>query len=100
VVGRFLEHSRVYYFENGGASEIFCASADWLERNLLRRVETCFPILDPELAQRCYAEEIENYLADNTQAWQLEADGSYTHLTPGDSTPYAAQQTLLTKLTQ
>src|SRR5690606_912042 len=47
IVGRFLEHSRVYWFSNGGAPETFCASADWLERNLLRRVETCFPILDP-----------------------------------------------------
>jgi polyphosphate kinase len=47
IVGRFLEHSRVYWFGNDGAPELYCASADWLERNLLRRVETCFPILDP-----------------------------------------------------
>jgi polyphosphate kinase len=100
IVGRFLEHSRVYWFQNDAAPEIYCSSADWMERNLLRRIETCFPILDTALAQRVYEESLANYLADNTQAWQLEADGSYTHLTPGDSTPYAAQQTLLTKLTQ
>jgi polyphosphate kinase len=98
VVGRFLEHSRVYYFENGGVSEIFCSSADWLERNLLRRIEICFPVLDRKLAARVYDEEIDNYLADNTQAWQLLADGTYVRVTPGDAPPYSAQQALLAKI--
>jgi polyphosphate kinase len=98
VVGRFLEHSRVYYFENGGQPETWCASADWLERNLLRRIETCFPILDPELARRVLDEAIENYLADNTQAWELRADGSYEPITPGDGMPHSAQSALLAKL--
>ena len=98
VVGRFLEHSRVYWFENGGEPEIFCASADWMERNLLRRIEVCFPILDPELGERVYNEALANYLADNTQAWQLYADGHYERLTPGDEKPHNAQLALLTKV--
>ena len=98
IVGRFLEHSRVYWFANGGDAEIYCASADWMERNLLRRIEVCFPIIDVELAQRVYAEALENYLADNTQAWLLHADGSYTRATPGDDMPHSAQQSLLAKI--
>jgi polyphosphate kinase len=98
IVGRFLEHSRVYWFANGGNAEIYCASADWMERNLLKRIEVCFPILDPELAQRVYAEALENYLADNTQAWLLHADGHYERATPGEDMPHSAQQSLLAKI--
>jgi polyphosphate kinase len=98
IVGRFLEHSRVYWFQNDDSPEIYCSSADWLDRNLLRRVETCFPIRDPKLAARVYDEALANYLADNTQAWQLESDGSYTHLQPGDEAPHSAQSTLLARL--
>jgi polyphosphate kinase len=98
IVGRFLEHSRVYWFQNGDQPEIYCSSADWLDRNLLRRVETCFPIRNPALAARVYEESLQNYLADNTQAWQLESDGSYTHLQPGNAPPHSAQSTLLAKL--
>ncbi len=99
VVGRFLEHSRVYCFLNAGKRQVYCSSADWMERNLLRRVETCFPILDPELAERVYDEEIGNYLADNTHAWELSADGSYRRLMPeGDAMPHSAQHALLTRL--
>ncbi|MFC4822342.1 polyphosphate kinase 1 [Dokdonella ginsengisoli] len=99
IVGRFLEHSRVYWFQNDEQPEIYCSSADWMERNLLRRIETCFPILDPALAQRVFDESLANYLADNTQAWTLEADGSYAHMSPGDAPPHSAQQTLLSELT-
>jgi polyphosphate kinase len=99
VVGRFLEHSRVYWFANDGAPELFCSSADWMERNLLRRIETCFPILDPTLAARVRDEDLSNYLADNTQAWQLNADGRYTRVMPGeDDMPHSAQQSLLALL--
>lgn len=98
IVGRFLEHSRVYWFANGGEAEIYCASADWMERNLLRRIEVCFPILDAELAQRVYDEALENYLADNTQAWLLGADGRYVRASPGDAMPHCAQAALLAKL--
>jgi polyphosphate kinase len=98
IVGRFLEHSRVYWFHNDGSEEIYCSSADWLYRNLLRRVETCFPIRDPKLAARVYAESLENYLADNTQAWNLESDGSYTRIQTEGAEPHSAQLTLLKKL--
>jgi len=99
IIGRFLEHSRVYFFGNEGKPELFCSSADWLERNLLRRVETCFPILDPELFARVYEEELANYLADNTHAWALQPDGSYVRLEPEDGAmPHSAQQALLAKL--
>lgn len=96
IVGRFLEHSRVYWFGNDGAAELYCASADWLERNLLRRVETCFPILDPELARKVYRDVLQNYLDDNLNAWQLQADGSYRKCTPDhDEPPHAAQMALM-----
>src|SRR5690606_29104048 len=99
VVGRFLEHSRVYWFGNGGKPEIYCSSADWMERNLLRRVETCFPIIDPRLAERVYDEELANYLTDNQQAWELREDGSYDRVSPSENeTPYSAQGALLAKL--
>jgi polyphosphate kinase len=99
IVGRFLEHSRVYWFGNAGKPELFCASADWMERNLMRRVETCFPILDPALAARVFEEELANYLRDNQQAWRLHADGHYTRIVPGEGeAPYSAQAELLEKL--
>ena len=99
LVGRFLEHSRVYWFGNGGKPETYCSSADWLERNLLRRVETCFPILDPALAERVYREELDTCLRDNTQAWLLSADGSYRRIEREPSeTPHSAQTALLNSL--
>ncbi|PZQ18284.1 MAG: polyphosphate kinase 1 [Rhodanobacter denitrificans] len=98
IVGRFLEHSRVYWFQNGEEPEIWCASADWMERNLLRRVETCFPLLDPTIARRVYDEALTNYLADNQQAWRLLPDGSYERITPGEDMPHSAQQSLLAKI--
>jgi len=98
IVGRFLEHSRVYWFANDGKPEIYCASADWMERNLMRRIEVAFPILDPTLARRVFDETLANGLADNTQAWLLGDDGHYTRATPGDQPPHCAQQTLLKKI--
>jgi polyphosphate kinase len=99
IVGRFLEHHRVYWFANDGDPELFCASADWLERNLLRRVETCFPILDPQIATRVRTESLDNYLADNVNAWELREDGSYARLTPeDDAMPHSAQGWLLARL--
>ena len=99
IVGRFLEHSRVYWFGNDGKPELFCASADWLERNLLRRVETCFPVLDDNLARRIHREVLQNYLDDNLNAWELQADGSYRKCAPQPGqAPHSAQQTLLEAL--
>jgi polyphosphate kinase len=97
IVGRFLEHSRVYWFANDGAPELYCASADWMERNLRRRVEVAFPILDPALAARVHEETLANYLADDAQAWLLGSDGRYRRAEPGEP-PHSAQQALLDKL--
>ena len=95
IIGRFLEHSRVYWFGNDGEPELYCASADWMGRNLKRRIEVAFPILDAELAARVFEETLANSLADNTQAWQLGADGRYTRATPGEQAAFSAQQNLL-----
>jgi len=94
VVGRFLEHSRVYYFHNDGNPEIFCASADWMERNFFRRIEVCFPIERKQHRDRI-VEDLETYLADNEQAWVLGPDGKYERLTPNGAPPVNAQQVLL-----
>ena len=95
IIGRFLEHSRVYWFANDGAAELYCASADWMERNLKRRIEVAFPIIDPELAARVFEETLANSLADNTHAWLLDGDGRYVRAEPGEHPPYSAQQGLL-----
>jgi polyphosphate kinase len=96
IVGRFLEHSRVYYFHNDGAPELYCASADWMERNFFRRIEVCFPIEENSLRERIL-EDLEVYLADNTQAWELQRDGSYRRATPNTQPAINAQATLLRK---
>jgi polyphosphate kinase len=98
IVGRLLEHSRIYYFRNDGDEELWASSADWMERNLLHRVEVCFPILDPELRQRVFNETLENYLADNTQSWQLQPDGSYERIDRGEQMPHSAQSALLARI--
>ncbi|MEX2124035.1 MAG: polyphosphate kinase 1 [Woeseia sp.] len=97
IVGRFLEHSRVYYFQNNGKEEYFCSSADWMDRNFFRRTETCFPIRQRPLKDRLKA-DLELFLADNCQAWCLNGDGTYEKLRPGHAKPVSAQQTLLAEL--
>jgi len=99
IVGRFLEHSRVYYFQNSGQPEVFCSSADWMERNFFRRIEACFPILDAGLKQRII-DDLELYLADNTQAWLLRSDGGYTRVTDSSAQRVTAQQELLGRLAE
>jgi polyphosphate kinase len=79
IIGRFLEHSRVYCFENAGAREIYCGSADWMDRNLFRRIEVAFPVDTPELKSRM-TEELELYLEDDVQAWVLGSDGGYSRV--------------------
>jgi polyphosphate kinase len=98
IVGRFLEHSRVYYFLNDGDEDYFCSSADWMDRNFFRRTEVCFPVRNHRLRERLRA-DLELLLSDNTQAWLLAGDGTYEKLSPGDSVPISAQQTLLAELT-
>ncbi|MHA3049583.1 polyphosphate kinase 1 [Acinetobacter sp. ANC 4639] len=96
IVGRFLEHTRVYYFANQGNARIYCSSADWMNRNLFNRVEACFPIEDPALRKRIYQFGLLNYLQDNQQAWLLQGDGTWVRAHPKQGEPlYNAQQTLL-----
>ncbi|ROR34260.1 polyphosphate kinase 1 [Inmirania thermothiophila] len=98
VLGRFLEHHRVFYFENGGDPALYLSSADWMDRNFFRRVETCFPVEDEALRRRVWEEGLAVYLRDNTQAWELLPDGSYRRLRPGRQRPRAAQVLLLERL--
>jgi polyphosphate kinase len=95
VVGRFLEHSRVFYFLNGGAEDVYLASADWMSRNFFRRIELCFPVLDPALKRRVIREGLQPYLDDNCQAWEMSADGAYERLKPRRSRRRSAQEELL-----
>ena len=85
----------MWWFANDDAPELFCSSADWLERNLLRRVETGFPILDPALAARVKAESLDNYLQDTLNAWELRADGSYRRIEPDEAHPPLSAQAML-----
>ncbi|WP_374441509.1 polyphosphate kinase 1 [Pseudomonas panipatensis] len=98
IIGRFLEHSRIYYFLNGGDEKLYLSSADWMERNLDMRVETCFPVEGKKLVLRV-KKELELYMADNTQAWVLQSDGSYQRLAPtGNQNARNAQAMLLERL--
>ena len=96
IVGRFLEHTRVYYFSNNGNPHVYCSSADWMDRNLFNRVEACFPIEDLALKKRIYQQGLFNYLKDNQQAWLLQGDGSWVRaqVAQGEDA-YNAQRTLL-----
>src|SRR5579871_2656762 len=95
IVGRFLEHSRVFYFENGGNPDMLCASADWMERNFFRRVEVAFPIRRPDHAERILR-DLEFCLKDNCQAWALKPDGCYERITRASrERPFSAQSELL-----
>jgi len=84
IVGRFLEHSRVFFFENAGEREVYCGSADWMDRNLFRRIEVAFPVGAPELQARI-AEDLELYLADDSQAWVLNSSGQYSRARRSDN---------------
>jgi polyphosphate kinase len=97
IVGRFLEHSRVYCFANDGRREIYCGSADWMDRNLFRRVEVAFPVESEELQNRV-AEELDLYRKDDVQAWELGADGRYRRVPGGTHT--CAQSRLLARYTE
>ena len=100
IVGRFLEHSRVYYFHANGDEHIFCSSADWMDRNFFRRVEVCFPVLSENLKARVIS-DLDLCLSDNCQAWELGADGDYRlrRPSPGDE-PLSAQGRLLRQLAE
>lgn len=98
VVGRFLEHTRVFCFHNDGAQEVYLSSADWMGRNFFNRVEICFEIEDKRLRTRIIKEGLNNYLNDNTRAWVLKSDGTYARTKPGSARVRDAQQHLLDTL--
>lgn len=98
VIGRFLEHTRVHYFENAGRPVVYGSSADWMVRNLVHRVETCFPVEDKKLAERV-KEELDYYLQDNCLSWTLQPEGDYILNHPAeDEERFSVQQKLLETL--
>lgn len=99
VIGRFLEHHRIFYFLADGAERLYLGSADWMERNFFRRIEVCFPVLDPKLKRRVIKEGLRAYLADNCQAWEMDSDGGY-RIRPSRRVRTCVQQLLLDALGQ
>jgi polyphosphate kinase len=95
IIGRFLEHHRVFYFYAGGAEKVLLSSADWMDRNFFRRIEVAFPILDKKLKRRAIAEGLLVYLNDNRQAWEMDSVGGYHPRRAARSTPRCAQEELM-----
>ena len=99
IIGRFLEHTRIFYFRNDLKHDVYLASADWMDRNFFRRIEVCFPVLDKKLKKRVLDEGLKIYLRDNSQAWDMDSNGKYKHKRIGPRTPpKRAQQELLRQL--
>jgi polyphosphate kinase len=92
IVGRFLEHSRIYYFENAGDPILYLSSADWMPRNFLRRVEVAYPIENPALRNQIVHEVLPKFLDDRVKSRELQPDGSYRRLKPEGSEPRAQAQ--------
>ncbi len=97
VVGRFLEHHRVFYFYDSGNEDVFISSADWMKRNFFKRVETCIPILNPKIKQRVIDESLTLYIQDNVNSWQMDSAGNYTQA-PLVGKAVSAQDFLMNKL--
>jgi len=95
IVGRFLEHSRIFHFLADGADDVCLSSADWMDRNFFRRIELCFPLLDAALKRRVIREGLQPYLDDNCQSWAMDADGGYELLKPRRARRRSAQEELL-----
>ncbi|MEO7463947.1 MAG: polyphosphate kinase 1, partial [Nitrosospira sp.] len=98
IIGRFLEHTRIFYFHSGGAHAIYLSSADWMDRNFFRRIEICFPVLDMKLKKRVLIEGLNVYLKDNRQAWEMDSDGNYHLKSARRSKKLCAQEMLLMEL--
>jgi polyphosphate kinase len=92
IVGRFLEHSRVYYFANNGDPEVYLSSADWMPRNFFRRVEIAFPIETPALCEEIISEVLPTFLHDRVKARELQPDGTYVRLQPQEGKPKSQAQ--------
>lgn len=98
IIGRFLEHSRVFYFRKGEVEDLYLSSADWMSRNMVRRVELAWPVTDPVQRQRIVDECLVAYLHDGVDAWDMGADGTYTHFQGDGHTPvHGAQAALMAR---
>lgn len=95
IIGRFLEHHRVFYFHAGGEEQVYLSSADWMDRNFFRRIELAFPILDRKLKRRVIVEGLLTYLADNQEAWEMNGDGDFHPRRAGRAKPRSAQRELI-----
>ena len=95
IIGRFLEHSRIYYFENGGSPEMYIGSADLMERNLDRRVEVLTPVLDEEIKQHLKNVVLDSLLSDNVQKFELNSNGQYKRIVSQNEETHASQLHLL-----
>jgi len=100
IIGRFLEHTRIFYFRNDLAHDVYLSSADWMDRNFFRRIEVCFPVLDEKLKKRVLDEGLKSYLKDNVQAWEMDCNGVYHRKAPGRGAKTCAQTELLQELGQ
>ncbi len=100
IIGRFLEHTRIFYFRNDLAHDVYLASADWMDRNFFRRIEVCFPVLDEKLKKRVLDEGLKIYLKDNCQAWEMDCNGFWHRKSPARGAANCAQATLLQELAQ
>jgi polyphosphate kinase len=98
IIGRFLEHHRIFYFLAGGKETVYLSSADWMERNFFKRIELAFPILDPKLKKRVITEGLKFYLADNQQGWEMSSQGAYQRRRSSRSKPHNAQGELMVTL--
>lgn len=98
IIGRFLEHTRIFYFSNNLAHDVYLSSGDWMDRNFFRRIEVCFPVLDKKLKKRILDEGLRAYLQDNTQAWEMDSNGHYHAKASRRSTKKCAQSFLLQQL--
>jgi polyphosphate kinase len=100
IIGRFLEHSRVFYFHSNGEEKVYCSSADWMDRNVFRRVEACFPIEDAGIKKRVTS-DLDIYLHDNIGAWELQPDGTWVKERPkAGEEMISVQNTLLYRLSE
>jgi polyphosphate kinase len=97
IIGRFLEHHRIFYFENANNPQLYCSSADWMLRNMFHRVEICFPIKNKKIRERII-EDLNLYLQDNSNSWILQPDGNYQQLSTAEDAVISAQDSLLEKL--
>jgi len=98
IIGRFLEHTRIFEFKGAGETRVYLSSADWMDRNFFRRIELCFPMLDQKLRRRVVREGLKPYLEDNVQAWDMQPDGTFKRAKRGRKKARCAQVGLMKSL--